>query len=89
MTRREQIVRIGLAVLFGSALYGAGFYTGSRVERAHAGGWEKLLNLVQEAKKLNATIKDLDQNIEKLKQNSKDLREMRDRFDPGHKSEGK
>lgn len=89
MTNRDRYTRIALAVLLGTALYGAGFYTGSRVERAHAGGWEKLLNLVQEAKKLNATIKDLDQNIEKLKQNSKDLRETRDRLDPGHKSEQK
>lgn len=89
MTRRERALRIACSLLLGLALFGAGFVTGSRVERANAGGWESLLNLVNEAKKLNTTIKDLDQNIEKLKQNSKDLREMRDRFDPKHKGEAK
>lgn len=86
MTRTERLIRYSVALLLGVALFGAGFYTGGRVERANAGGWEKLLDLVNEAKKLNTTIKDLDQNIEKLKQNSKDLAAMRDRLDPTGKA---
>lgn len=89
MSRTERTVRTAVALLMGVALFGAGFVTGGRVERANAGGWEKLLDLVNEAKKLNTTIKDLDQNIEKLKQNSKDLAALRDRLDPSKKSQGK
>jgi len=89
MTRRERVTRIALSSLFGLALFGAGFFTGGRVERAHAGGWERLLDIVSEAKKLNTTIKDLETNIEKLKQNAGDLKEMRDRLDPTYKKQPK
>jgi len=89
MTRRDRAVRIALSSLLGLALFGAGFVTGGRVERAQAGGWDSFLDLVKEAKQLNTTIKDLDQNIEKLKQNSKQLQDLRDRLDPKHKSQTK
>ncbi len=89
MIIRKKMVRLFLAVLAGTTLFVAGFYTGGRVQRAQAGVWDRLVDIAGEAKKLNASLKDLEANIQKLKQNASDIKEVRDKLDPTYKKEQK
>ena len=89
MTKKQVILRLFLAVLAGTTLFMAGFYTGGRVQRAQAGVWDKLVDLAGEAKKLNSSLKDLESNIQKLKQNAADIKEVRDKLDPTYKKDQK
>ncbi len=89
MTKKQVILRFFLAVLAGTTLFMAGFYTGGRVQRAQAGVWDKLVDLAGEAKKLNSSLKDLESNIQKLKQNAADIKEVRDKLDPTYKKDQK
>ncbi len=85
MTRRETLIRTSAAMLLGTGLFAAGFYTGGRVERAHAGTWDKIMDVVAEARRLNNTIQELESNIGKLRQNASDLKQVRDKLDPTYK----
>ncbi len=89
MANRQWILRLSIAVLAGTALFTAGFYTGSRVQRAQAGVWDRLVDIAGEAKKLNSSLKDMEANIQKLKQNAADIKEVRDKLDPAYKKDQK